>query len=306
MNNLATRLFSSLNSTKGWLVENCAGDYADTDITPALNGIFKNFGCASWSASGASIYGNIFKHVFTSVTAGRLGLAFNEPTEEFAAYVTTIFTTSATGTSGFNSNGGLALINSGDEAIFEFPYTIKGIDSFQNSAPTITTATNMVVEFQIDTGSGYGGTWLTFNAANLSALTVDEVAGFKFKIRVRATATNAANILTVVYALTNSNAAAQDVLYPLDLSAITLQAQTTLSGAEIRIYDLDNAPAGSLGTELAGSESNGGSTFAFNAEAANDVWIQILKTGYKEYGQQITVPASDSTINLILEADNNI
>lgn len=305
---IATTFYNAVNSSKNVLIMNCEGNvsvYKNT-VSAALNQQIYNSGMAAIApGSTASIYGSIFYHHFTSSTAGRLGLKFNEPTAEFSSYVTTNFTSSATGTSGFNSTSGLALINSGDYAIFTFPITIKGIDSFQNSAPTVTTATNMTTEYQIDTGSGYGGTWKTFNATNLSGETVDENTGFNFKIKVSANATNAANLLTEVYCLTSSNSTAQAIQYPLDTATTTITANTSLSGAEIRVYDYDNIPAGSLGTELFGTESNSGATFSFDAESGNNVWLQVQKSGYEEYNQLITTQATNQTINIILSADNN-
>lgn len=80
----------------------------------------------------------------------------------------------------------------------------------------------------------------------------------------------------------------------------TVAAQVSLAGAEIRVYDLDNSPAGSLGTELAGTESCPGSTFSFTVAAGNNVWVQIMLAGYKEYGQQITGPAASTTFTVAL------
>jgi hypothetical protein len=289
MSNIATGLVLNNNSTKNVLVENCAGDYADADAQAGLNVIIRSLACASWLTLSASIYGSIWRHIFTSATAGRLGLVFNEPTEEYAAFVTTNFTTSATGTSGFNSNGGLALINNGDSCIFEFPYTILGIESFQNTAPVITTATNMVIEYQINTGSGYGGTWKTFNAANLSAETVNATSGFKFKIRARATATNAANILTIVYALTNSNAAAQDVLYPLDVNTLTLTGLQP--GSDVVIYE-----AGTT-TVLASVDANAGSTYAYTYSGADTIDIGVFLAGYIPlYIRNLAITITDSSL----------
>lgn len=185
-------------------------------------------------ASLLSIYGSMFAHIFTSSTAGRLQLLFNEPSAANAAYVTTNFTTSATGTSGFNSGGGCALINSGDYIICEFPWKIIGVDSFNNTAPTITTATNMTVEYQINTGAGYGGTWKTFNAANLIGETVDETAGFYFKIKCTANATNAANLLTRVSCITDSNATAQAIQYPLDVVPVTITVKDAATLAAVQ------------------------------------------------------------------------
>lgn len=305
---IATTFYNAVNSSKNVEITNCMGNisvYKNT-VSGALNQIVKNCNFADIvPASLLSIYGSIFYHNFTSSSAGRLGLKFNEDSSEYSVYVTKSFSTTATGTSGFNSGGGLALINSGDYAIFEFPYWIKGIDSFQNSAPTITTSTNMVIEYQIDTGAGWNGSWKTFNATNLSGETVDEVAGFRFKIKCSCNLTAAANILTVLYCLTNSNAAAQAIQYLLDVSELTITANVSLVGAEIRIYDLDDTPAGSLGTELSGVESCTTSTYSFEAEVSNDVWIQIMLSGYEEFGQQTTMPLVDGGYTALLAAELN-
>jgi hypothetical protein len=68
---------------------------------------------------------------------------------------------------------------------------------------------------------------------------------------------------------------------------------------------MDNLPIGSLGTELSGSESWTSNDYSFSAEAGNLVWLQIMKPGYVEFGQSITVPASDGTISPLLTAELN-
>lgn len=85
----------------------------------------------------------------------------------------------------------------------------------------------------------------------------------------------------------------------------TIAAQVSLAGAEVRIYDLDNSPAGSLGTELAGVESCPGSTFSFSTAAGNSIWVQILLAGYKEYGQQLTAPSASTTFTLVLATETD-
>lgn len=81
---------------------------------------------------------------------------------------------------------------------------------------------------------------------------------------------------------------------PAIVPTVTISAQISLVGAEIRIYDMDNNPAGSLGTELAGTESCPTSTFNYVGESGNTIWIQIMKDGYVEFGQSITIPEVSS------------
>lgn len=239
MDLIATTFFNCVNSTKKVEIANCEGNVTAYKalVAGALDMEVKNCGLLGTGngivpASLLSIYGSMFSHLFTSSTAGRLQLLFNEDSAANSAYVTKSFTTSATGTSGFNSGGGCALINNGDYIICEFPWKIIGVDSFQNSAPTVTTSTNITTEYQINTGAGYSA-WKTLNAANLSGETVDEVAGFYFKIRCTANATNSANLLTVVYALTSSNSTAQGLQYPLDVVTVTVTVKDSSTLAAI-------------------------------------------------------------------------
>lgn len=295
----ATTFYNAVNSTKNVLIENCEGHtttYRNL-VSAALNQIVKNSGFSGIApASTASIYGSSFYHHFTSSTAGRLGLKFSEPTAEYAPYVTTSFTTTAVGTSGFNSSQGLALINNGDNVIFEWPHTIIGIDSFQNVAPTITTSTNMIVEYQIDTGSGYS-TWKTFNAANLSAEVVTAATGFKFKIRVRANATSAANILTEVYCLTNSNSTAQALQYPLDTATIVMNGLVT--GSRVKATKVSNG-------DLLFNGAESGGQISFTTDFIGAIRLEARKASaepfYKPFVTQITSVADATRTATALQA----
>ncbi len=86
---------------------------------------------------------------------------------------------------------------------------------------------------------------------------------------------------------------------------VTIGASVSLLGAEVRIYDMDNLPAGSLGTELAGAESHDAATFLFSSGAGNVVWIQIMKAGFVEFGQEFTMPAFDAVFTARLRAELN-
>jgi hypothetical protein len=87
--------------------------------------------------------------------------------------------------------------------------------------------------------------------------------------------------------------------------ALTIQANVSLAGAEIRIYDLDTSPP-DYGTELAGTESNSGATYVYTGAASNVIEIQIMKSGYVEYTQQLTMPSTNTTIDVTLKLDENL
>lgn len=92
-----------------------------------------------------------------------------------------------------------------------------------------------------------------------------------------------------------------------NLKTTTISATgVSMVGAEVRIYDLDNTPAGSFGTELAGVESCSTSTFDFSGQVANTVKIQIMRDGYEEFGQTFVIPSVDSTFEATLTPEYNI
>lgn len=85
---------------------------------------------------------------------------------------------------------------------------------------------------------------------------------------------------------------------------VTIIANVSLVGAEVRIYDLDTTPP-EYGTELAGVESNGTANYIYSGTGSNVILIQIMKDGYVEYTQEYTMPTSDSDLNILLKPDEN-
>ena len=155
----------------------------------------------------------------------------------------------------------------------------------------------LLFEYQINTGSGYS-TWKTFNNTNLSTEVVDEVFGFNFKIRATATATNAANILTACYALTNSNAAAQDVLYPLDIVSLNLTG--IVSGSDVVILQAGTD------TVLDQIDQVVGSTWTYNYETPTTIDIFVAKAGYVPfYIRNYNLGTTNSSLPIAQVIDRN-
>lgn len=306
--NTRTGIMTSDNSSTKVLMESVFGDYADAvDVSASLNTTQKGLGTTGALFAQVSVYGTHFRDSFTSTTAGRIAILMNEPTALTASQVTL-----ANG-SAFTSAGGLYMPVIGHSVLFETPNFMLGHTAFANSALVMGggTATNYGYKYQIDKNDGNG--WSAESATltpttlgtSLNGITgINASLGFKLRLRITTSTTNATAI-TSVYMTTVSTTTAQDYQYPLDTVSITIESSLTLTGAEVRIYDLDNMPAGSLGTELAGIESSV-ATFSYDGLAGNSVWIQVMKPGYVEYGQQLTIPTTDTTINIILTKDNNI
>lgn len=101
--------------------------------------------------------------------------------------------------------------------------------------------------------------------------------------------------------------ATTDIESPDPGITLTIEANVSLVGAEIRVYDL-NLGFPHLGTELGGIESVTTDTYDFVGGAGsqgNVVWVQIQLTGYEEFGQQITMPQVNSSLFPLLQVDNN-
>jgi hypothetical protein len=86
---------------------------------------------------------------------------------------------------------------------------------------------------------------------------------------------------------------------------LTISANVSLVGAEVRIYD-NNGVTGSFGDELDGIESNTTATFVYGGAGANLIYIQIMIAGYEEYGADFTMPLSDGSTTVKLEVENNV
>ena len=94
------------------------------------------------------------------------------------------------------------------------------------------------------------------------------------------------------------------------ISNVPSKYQTTLTtggglvGAEVRIYELDSASPNNLGTEIAGIESST-ATFSFSSYGGNEVWLQVMKAGFAEYGERFTIPDYPNTLQVILTPEQN-
>lgn len=202
------------------------------------------------------------------------------------------------GGSGSNASTNVDMTSTTGVAVGDY---VWGTNIAPNAKVTsITSGTRVVVNIaNIGTVSGV----LRFN--HLPSETVaDALVGFPLRLRIKTTTTNATAI-TSLYFSTQSTDAARAAQYDLDTVVTTLSANVSLVGAEIRVYDLDGSPAGSLGTELAGTESAPSSTFAFTSTSNNTVWIQVMLAGYEEFGLETTVGAAASTLSIILKAELN-
>lgn len=234
-----TGLWTGDNSSTNITFENVAGDYADAPVTPTLNTYVKAMGATQAVTAQTAVYGTHWFDVFTSTSAGRLGIMMNEETATTADQVTLY------NNANFTSAGGLYMPTVGMYAEFELPYFCIGHESFQNSALVMGGGTvgNYRFEYAIDLNDGNG--WSAWSASAytaaalataLNGLTLDATVGFKIRLRITTTTTNSTAI-TSVYLLTDASTTAQDYQYPLDPVDVTFSITNVDTGSEVVLFD---------------------------------------------------------------------
>jgi len=296
--------YAFVNSDTNILIENVSGDTADTSVIAGLNAVVKNAMLTGATTGQVSVYGSHWLTRFTSTTAGFAEILCNEPTSSSAAQCA-----ATGGTPQFNSSGSVLLTKVGDQITWEMPFFGVGFTAFTNSAPTITgtnvtfssgsTWGNHTLEFQVDTGSGYGGTWLALNAATLIGQTFNSTTGFKLKIRATCLTANAGNVLTNLrVALTTTSTDRDTKLYPLSVNTITFTGLPTG-------FDAVVLTAGTS-TVLASVDSFVGTSYAYQYEGTPTVDVGFIKPGYvPQYIRNLALTSVDSSIPVSLTADRN-
>lgn len=266
-----TGAHSSVNSSKNILFEDVYGDFADAITSAGLNMLVRGGGGTNGVTGQASVYGTHWGGAFTSDTVGRIWLNLNEPTTDTLQYTSRSFSAG----SGFTSAGGLSLATLNDYFICEMQVFKKQHTAFQNAAPTLTGTNtgNHSYEYQIDTGSGWNGSWKTLDGTNLSGETITPSTGFKLKLKITCTTAAATNLISFVRVLTDSTLSDQvNNLYPLDTATLTLTGIST--GSDIVIY------AAGTTTVRQNTDSISGTTNAYIYETPENIDIGIFKAGY--------------------------
>jgi hypothetical protein len=169
-----------------------------------------------WTNQRTGQSGNAGSHwddAYDSTTTGRVTIMANEPTGASAAQCSA---TLGTG-SGFNGSGSMIISRLTDVVTWTTPYKMYGHNAFAGGCALLgTDCQNLIFEYKIDTGSGFGGSWaflantvrrsgggtsgtntVTVNTADRTALTRqpqvgDFVQTSLFKLPANTTITNIA------------------------------------------------------------------------------------------------------------------
>ena len=296
LTNTRTGPYLFVNSDTDILMENVRGDYANTTVQPALNCIAKGIGITSATTGQTSTYGTHWITRFVTTTAGFAEILCNEPTSASAAQCF-----ASGGVPQFNSVGQVLLTKTGDQITWEMPFFAIGYTAFTNSAPVVTGTNvtfssgsswgNHTIEYQVDVGSGYNGTWLAFNATNLITHAFNSTTGFRLKVRATTLTVNAGNLITNMRVnLTTTSADQQTKLYPLSVNTVTVEGLVT--GSRVKATQVVG------GTLIANLSETGGSA-TFTTEYSGAIAIEARKASgapnYIPWNTQVT-PVAGGTV----------
>ena len=293
-------VYSADASSANNIIENVmCTNFTKSQYVTAKENTFKGLSGAADDTAGSYV-GTHFADFFISDTTGSLVWYGNTPSLSTTGEN---YIVSPDSSSKYISAASQVLLNSNTDYVYsEMTYFVKGHTSFRNSAPVITgTNTNLVTyEYQLDTGSGWNGTWKTLNTSNLTAESISPT-GFKMKFRFTKSSAGTAQI-TSVQVLTNTTAQAQaDNLYTLDTA--TLGFTGLIPGSEVRVY-VGTDPATSV--EIGGTEATGGSTFSISQSVAGqNGYIVILAMGYQPIYLPYTFKSVDDSILIQPVIDRN-
>lgn len=295
-------LFNAVNSDKNFIVESsfssepymhsvaAVANRTKVLNNAALNCVVKGLSVVQGITGQASVYGTHFHDLFMGKTYGQVALCMNEPTVETAAYFSMV-----SGTAKFTSAGGILMGVIGDQAVWEMPYFALGHTGFVNEAVAMSGGTigNYTLEYQIDTGSGYSA-WKTLNGTNLSGETISPSTGFKLKIRITTTTTNAAAITFLRIRTTTTEIAQSTNFYPLDTNTVTFTGLPV--GTEVRVRQ------GSK-TLAQAQDVNTGSYIFSHSLSGRPVRAQFTLPGYVFEDLDLTLVSSDISIGIIYSPD---
>lgn len=295
VSNTRTGAWAFLNSDNDITIENVNGDYADTSVMAGLNAKIKGCGLTAATTGQTSVYGTHWADFFTSTTAGKVEVLCNEPTVDSASQCSI-----TGGTPRFNSTGSVLLTTIGDQVTWEMPYFAKGHTALANSAPVLTgtLTANLTMQYQIDTGGGFGAV-KTLNAANLSSETIDPAVGFKLRIIATCATANATNALTNIRVLTVTTSTAQSTnLYPL--ATVTVTFTGLIAGSDVVVLQ--------AGTSTIRSQYDaiGGTSLGYTYETPENIDIGIIKEGYvPQYIRNFPLGTVDASIPVTQVPDRN-
>lgn len=297
LQNLRIGLSSSTNTSQFIKLQNCYNTDATLTQGPQwqssiVSGNRQNAGTVPTSYT--HVDGMHYYDAFTGDTTARLFVNFTEASASTAG----VYTINS-GTPKFTSTGTCVMRTAGDQITWTFSYFILGWTGLTTTAITgLNSSTKHLVEYDLDKGSGFSGTWKTCNNANLIAETgIDPVIGFKPKIRITATVSDPTNTLTSFVINGTTTKALQDAaLYPLDAIGLTISG--IKPGSDVVVYESGTENVLAIGDSVASNQ------YTYSYLSTQTIDIGVFKSGFKpSYIRGYQLTTTPTTIPVVQEPD---
>jgi len=246
-------------TSKNVLIQNCSGEYNGEIDPDGINTLFRGF----HGGSGKLGSGSGLETDYPGTAGAMMGDAFESNTKGYIYYRAAPGTdeyplTILSGNPKFTKDGDVDSV-SGDQWEVDMGYVALGHIAFSGNVTTTRNAiqtaegvnnwSQVDIDFQYDTGTGYNGTWLDLRTpSNLTSIS-GMVDGIRLKLRFTGNATTV-NGQAITIHTTTTIADQYANLYPLDQAEVDL-AVTVLDAATLapiqnaRVYVLAG-PGGPL------------------------------------------------------------
>lgn len=272
--NLRTDIASLVNSSSKFIFDNVYSEDATKRVVPNSNNSYIRSGRmnSTTPTTLTAVFGTHFYDLATSDTAAKAGIFFTEKTSDaISASSYSIVSGGIT----FLANGTAQMKTTGDQVVWTFPWAILGWTQITGFNTAGTNLNNHTFEYDLDTGSGFSGTYKTMSNENLQAESISPT-GFMLKIRITCTSGNTSNILNVVElvgstTLSNQNNALRPLSsYNIFLTGLQENSEiTALVGSDP-----------STATIISKIESSGVSAQITHNVEGQTGYIQIMSLGY--------------------------
>lgn len=178
-------------------------------LTPTNTALYKRISSGGSKVLQASAANGATPFTFTAygthffeqeVSATEVWLSLICGVEQSSSTWSTSVYTDDVGTILRDGTNGLMLRTLNDQVTWTWSYWIRGLTAFANVAPSVsgTNTGNFLIQYDLDKGTGFSGSFKTLSAANLSAETGISASGVKLKIRAKCTTANASSLLKMV------------------------------------------------------------------------------------------------------------
>lgn len=298
------------NVTSAYGATYVAGDV----IEVLINGVDKQVSFSKNGVNQGVAYSGFttMLYVFAGKPLETAKYSFNFGQSPRAYAVTAGYSATLGHTPAFFNGGGYGVFDSlGCEIIAECPFFMIGCYALKAEDPTmvLNEPNNIQEEFQYDLGSGYNGTWLLANAANLGSVNnINPNIGIRLKFRFRPLVPNSIyNGIAFFKIIALCTAEQQKMLYPEPTTLYEGTITGCTIGSRIRIFNVTK------NKELANAISTSSSFSLFYYDvtdiAENDVLL--IKATYvngsvAKLPSEATLVAPTGNWKVIIDQDDDV